>query len=230
MAMGLVGAVQAGWGQNQAIDPINVAGQPSAPAAVSAPMMPIAPIAAPVASVPAVPVAAAVPAVPMTPVIPAPPAAPAMPATADAVPATAPAAPPEVVTNPGPASANDGKAYPVSEVKIGYKFPHPEQPPVGELLDSQIKLGVVADGYVAPRPGVPVVSIKLGDIGKAVPQKLYHSGIAAIYSHVLRQFNAQGIIGVFVVVDSADIKMDPASPDKDEDVRPGTAPACNLWW
>jgi len=126
-----------------------------------------------------------------------------------------PAPEPVVVTNPGQAIPSDGKSYPVTEVKIGYKFPHPAQPPVGDLLNSEIKLGVAEDGYVAPRPGVPVVSVKLGDIGKSGPQKLYSSGIKAVYNHILQVFSARGIIGVFVVVDAADITAN------DADVRNG---------
>ena len=80
---------------------------------------------------------------------------------------------------------------------------------------------------MAPRAGVPTVMVSLGEIGKSGPQKLYKSGIAAIYSHILRQLNSRGIIGVFVVVDPADIKMDLASPEKDEDVR-GTRTSLQL--
>ncbi|HEY4330641.1 MAG TPA: hypothetical protein VGN88_12955 [Phycisphaerae bacterium] len=317
VALGLMAGARAGWGQNQAIDPMNVSGQGvAAPAAAvptrgvpAAPVSPITPatpgagrvpVAAPgipspaaaaqggasgaasqavvpvdvstqpgrpTAVTPAVPAtiptaaatnparpvtpaggpvlaqpvpaspstppaaAASIPAVPgatpsaATPVTPASPGTPGTPGTPVPVPvppltATTVSAPtPEVVT-PGAAIAQDGKSYPITEVKVGYMFPHPSLPSVDDLLNTQIRLGVTTDGYVAPRAGVPVVTMRLGDVGKSGIQKIYHSGIAAIYSHVLRIFNQKGIIGVFVVVDSADIKMDPSNPDKDEDIRP----------
>jgi hemolysin activation/secretion protein len=129
-------------------------------------------------------------------------------------PATAATVAPGAETAPfGIAIPTDGKAYPVTELKISYKFPHPDLPAIGELLDTEVSLGVVADGYVGPRPGVSVVPVKLGDLGRAGSVKLYRSAIQAIYSHLLKQFNSRGIIGVFVVVAPEDIT------DKDEDIR-----------
>ena len=103
--------------------------------------------------------------------------------------------------NPGEAIKADGKAFKVSEVLVDYKYPHPQLPQASELLNTTIELGVVKDGYVAPRPGAPVVRIRLADIGKGGPQQMYQSGVKAIYDHLLHLMNARGIIGVFVVVD-----------------------------
>ena len=116
--------------------------------------------------------------------------------------------------NPGQAIPEDGKVYPLTGLKIDYKSPHPEQPPIEELMNAEVRLGVVGDAYVAPRPGVPTVMVKLGDIGKTGPQKIYRSGIAAIYGGIVRFYNARGIIGVFVVVDANDIDAN------DNDTRP----------
>src|SRR4029079_10847201 len=53
--------------------------------------------------------------------------------------------------------------------------------------------------------------------------KIYRSGIAAIYGHILRYLNDRNIIGVFVVVDPEDIKTGPpgetAEVDRDVDNR-----------
>ena len=104
--------------------------------------------------------------------------------------------------------------YPVTGIKIDYKNVNPEQPPIADLLNTEITLGVKDDAYVAARPGVQVVKIKLGEVGKSGPQKIYRSGIAAIYGQVVRYYNARSIIGVFVVVDAADIDAN------DNDIRP----------
>jgi hemolysin activation/secretion protein len=116
---------------------------------------------------------------------------------------------------PGEAIPADGKSYPVSELKLEYKFAHPDLPALADLMDTEIKLGVVTDGYVGPRAGAPVASVKLSDLGRGGSLQLYRSAIQAIYSHLLKEFNSRGIIGVFVVVSPNDIT------DKDEDIRNG---------
>jgi hemolysin activation/secretion protein len=188
------------WGQG--VNPINVA--PGASAATM-PRVPAPPQTAP-ATVPAVPVASVPAPQAASAVAPAPGTMPEV-TVATAPPASEPAAP------FGEAIPADGKSYPVTELKVAYKYPHPELPGIGELMETELNLGVVADGYVAPRPGVAVAPVRLGDIGKAGPAKLYRSAIQAIYSHLLKQINSRGIIGVFVAVDPDDITS------KDEDIR-----------
>jgi hypothetical protein len=232
-------------GQNQAIDPVNVAGQgtpaatgaapalaPPATAAAQAPQQ-IVPatqavtppnVAPPAAPPPAAVVSPAAPATgPATIAAPTPVApgtAPANAAATSAAPttvaATAPAEPQkiEVTTVEG-----EGKAYPVTELKIEYLFPHPQLPSVDELLNTEVQLGVVDGGYVAPRTGIELVRVKLGDIGKGPVKKIFRSGITAIYGGVLRFLNSKGIIGVFVVVNKNDIQIDERDSKRDRDAR-----------
>lgn len=181
----------------------------------------------------AAPVAPAVPAAVVTPPAPAPaapaPAAPAQPAPATAAGNTAPeqgqtasAPAASAPANPNQVLASDGKAYPITGLNIGYKAQQPEAPPISELMNMEVKLGVVDDGYVSPRAGVQIATIKLGDIGKSGPQKIYRSGIAAIYGQIVKFYNARGIIGVFVVVDANDIDAN------DNDIRPADRKALQL--
>jgi ribose 5-phosphate isomerase B len=109
---------------------------------------------------------------------------------------------------------SDGKTYPLTGLKIDYQTPQPQQPPISELMNTPIRLGVVSDGYVSPREGVPVVTLKLGEVGKEGLQKIHRSGIAAIYGQIVHFYNARSIIGVFVVVDANDIDAN------DNDIRP----------
>jgi len=192
---------------------------PPPPAAAAPPAPAPAPAAVAPAAVPspAPGVAPAVIAQP-APVQPSPPV-PAAPEPA-APPATvAASAPAETQTASAPANPNqilesDGKPYPITGLKIDYKAQQPEQPPIGDLMNAEVKLGVVDGGYVAPRAGVQVATVKLGDIGKSGPQQIYRSGIAAIYGQIVRFYNTRGIIGVFVVVDANDIDAN------DSDIRP----------
>ncbi len=238
LALGLLAGVRAGWGQSQAIDPVNVTGPGRAAPAAAAPTparsaIPAAPAAGgagglvPVAA-PAAATQGVVPVdVTTRPGVPtaATPAAPAAVPTAATKPATptagAGAAPAAAAPTPGavpaaqPVAVDDGASFPLTAVLLEYPYPHPSLPTVGEMLDSTITLGVVEGRYVAWRPGVPSASIKLGDIGKSGVQKISQSGVKAIYNHLIAELNSRGIIGVFVVVDPADIDT------KDKDIRSG---------
>ncbi len=212
-----------------AAEPAAAVPTPAAPAAAAAP----AAVAAPAAATPAVeakPVETAQPAVPATPNTPststATPtaAAPETPSSepttvASTSPATEPVAAtsqaaPAMPDSSAVATAQDGKAYPVSGIKIDYFKPQLSQPPIEELMNTDIKLGVVKDGLVAPRPGIPAVTMHLSEIGHSGPQKIYRSAILAVYLQCVRFYNARGIIGVFAVVDAKDIDAN------DNDIRP----------
>jgi hemolysin activation/secretion protein len=145
-----------------------------------------------------------------------------MPATApaDATAATAPA--PEMAASPQTAPAEsqpaedskEGKGYPITAFKVNYYKESPNQPALERLLNRPIRLGVANDGYTSPKNAAQAVTVKLGDIGKQGITKIYRSGIETVYGSVVRFFNEQGIIGVFVVVDAKDIDSN------DNDIRP----------
>ena len=144
--------------------------------------------------------ATATPATAATPVETAPAAAAAVPAAATAstteststAPATAltiPARPAATIpASSAVATSTDGKSYPLTGVRIDYFKQHPAQPPVADLLNMPVKLGVTKDGLVAPRAGLPTVTLRLGDVGKSDPQRIYRSGIGSIYGQVVRFF------------------------------------------
>jgi len=127
---------------------------------------------------------------------------------------TAPADTTAADSQPATNQSKDGRAYPITGLKINYYKESPNQPPIEKLLNTTVKLGISDDGYTAPRPGSQIVSIKLGEIGTKGITRIYRSGIEAVYGQVVRFFNEQGIIGVFVVVDAKDIDA------SDRDIRP----------
>ena len=109
-------------------------------------------------------------------------APPAPPAEAGAVPAepavAAPAEPAaEVVAAPG---AMDGDAFAVSEFIFLYELSHPDLPDVESLQDLEVVLGVTLEGFVAPRAGVDVVTLRLGDLRGGSAQTFYASAIVAV--------------------------------------------------
>jgi hemolysin activation/secretion protein len=137
-----------------------------------------------------------------------------LPASALSIPPVAAAPAKPLPASSAVASDADGKSYPLTGIHIDYFKQHPTQPPVEALLNMPVKLGVTKDGWVAPRAGVPTVTMRLGDVGHSEPERIYRSGIASIYGQVVKFFNDRGIIGVFVVVDAKDIDA------KDNDLRP----------
>lgn len=110
---------------------------------------------------------------------------------------------------PAIALAMDGEPYLVGEFDPGYAEPHPDHPPLGPLRTAEIELGKVADGYVAPRKGVPIVHTTLEQLAEGEPTFYYASAIAAINLGILKHLNQQGLGAVLVQTHPADI--DPAS-------------------
>ena len=179
---------------------------------------------------PTAPTEMAQPTTPTTPTTPATPPSTEMAAT----PTTTPVRPiePQMLTTPtvsipastAAATAADGKSYPITGLRISYFKDTTGQPPINELLHTPVTLGVTKDGFVSAwtiqngvrvaKPGVPLVTLPLGEIGLSSPRKIYRSAIEACYLQVVRFYNAKGIIGVFVVVDSKDIDA------SDNDIRP----------
>ena len=125
-------------------------------------------------------------------------------ATGPAVAASGPATLPGLESTAVPIAA-DGPLYPCTGIVLKYHEDRPGEPPIAQLMDTPIKLGVVNDGYVTTRPGVPVTAIKLKDIGRGMPQALHQNGLNAIYLQLVDELYRRGIAGVFVVVDDTDV-------------------------
>lgn len=110
---------------------------------------------------------------------------------------------------PAIALAMDGEAYLVGDFEPEYAEPHPDHPPLASVLETEITLGRVADGYVAPRDGLPQVQTTLQEIAGEEPAFYYASAIAAINQGILQELNSKGLGAVLVQTNPADI--DPAT-------------------
>jgi len=114
------------------------------------------------------------------------------------------------------ASAADGRAYRVSGIVPAYAEEHPDHPDLATVLSAEVKLGQAEDGYVAPRKGVPTVVVKLADLADGLPGVYYASALAAVNRGLLLALNRQGLGGVTVQTNPADI-----DPTTGEDRRSG---------
>ena len=93
----------------------------------------------------------------------------------------------------------------VGDAKHALHGGHPGLPPVAELMQMALTLGKVADGYVATRPGVASVTVRLAGVPKLPVKKFYASAIQSINQQLLACFNRQGLVGIFVSPHPEDI-------------------------
>lgn len=144
---------------------------------------------------------------------------PARPASPEAV---APAAStreasPGSASSPGRAVPADGRVYAVSRFIIEWRTPGEGQPSADELLDAEVTLGVLPQGYVSsrelsgagqpladvmgrplPRSGVPTATFRLRDLGAGAGAQFHASAIGEVCRCVAAELNRRGFISVFV--------------------------------
>ncbi|MCY2954034.1 MAG: hypothetical protein NTU53_18995 [Planctomycetota bacterium] len=103
----------------------------------------------------------------------------------------------QAATNlPMPSEGDRPGPYLVSEIQVEYRTPHPDHPPIADLLKQPVSLCETSQGYVsrltkdkslkvsAPRPGFPVVTRKLSEWGKEGSQKFYATALADINDQI----------------------------------------------
>jgi hemolysin activation/secretion protein len=221
MTVGIMAGIGGATAPGQAVNPVNVGGgeqgksaalQPTSapadqvPAATGAPP---ATAAAAVSSVtPGETPAATAPATTLPTVTTG--EQPAVPATGNAETAPASTAPAVAATETSPPAALpksdlDGPAYRVSAMTLDYFVANPKQPPLAEIMNQEVELGIVDGAYVNARPGVQIIRVKISEIGKGGPDVMYLSAIKTVEEEVVRWLNNKSIIGVFVAIDPKDV-------------------------
>jgi hemolysin activation/secretion protein len=133
---------------------------------------------------------------------PAPPAQPAQPAPG--TPEAAPGTPAQQPT-PAVAAADDGAKYQVSRFILEYKTEHAGHPPIDDLLGARVRLGVVPDGFVAYREGLPSVTIRIGEVVEGSGGTFYRSALNTVARAIVEELNRRGLIGIFVQLHPEDI-------------------------
>jgi hypothetical protein len=93
------------------------------------------------------------------------------------------------------AVASDGPAYPVSGIKLQITSSTPEARALVELPELKLALGQVQNGFVAPRDGVPVASVRL----MVAPYSNYYaSAIQSIGMQISEHLEDEGFENVLV--------------------------------
>jgi hemolysin activation/secretion protein len=81
---------------------------------------------------------------------------------------------------------------------IEYPLPHPDLPPVPELLDLEVEMRVTRGGLMQPHPTTENVRFRLG----AVPpdSRIWDSGLVYVNQQILAEFERRGIGGVVITL------------------------------
>ncbi len=115
---------------------------------------------------------------------------------------------------------DDGPAYLVSRILLEYAVPS-QSPDLPDLQDEgfqnlTVTLGRTEEGYVAPRPGVEAVTLRLSDVTEGSGGKFFKSAIEEICLAVVREMNRRGVFATFVAPNSEDLEERPPYRDKRE--------------
>jgi hemolysin activation/secretion protein len=87
-------------------------------------------------------------------------------------------------------------SYRVERLAIEYALPHPEQPPVSELLALEVEFTPVRGGYREPIPRNRIVKLRLDQIPRGA--RFFTSALVHIQRALLAEFERRGIGGIIV--------------------------------
>ncbi|MEM7227397.1 MAG: ShlB/FhaC/HecB family hemolysin secretion/activation protein [Planctomycetota bacterium] len=115
---------------------------------------------------------------------------------------------------PRAALPQDGPVYVISHFELRYRRDHPDHPDLSLLHAMPIGLGLVEDGYVAPRQGVDIEWTTLGQL--TIP-----SADTSYYASAV-QWIIESILGWYIENDFMAVRVDPDFDDispRGEDIR-----------
>ncbi len=109
----------------------------------------------------------------------------------------------EVIEEAAPRE-EDGPRFAIGSIRLAYADDDPASlglPDLAEFEGVQFRLLQTAQGYVAPRRGLPAVTLTLQDIAEQPTRQFYASALLQISGQLVQEFNRRGVIGVFIVPD-----------------------------
>lgn len=99
----------------------------------------------------------------------------------------------------------DGPAYPISEFIPLFVREHEGLPSIEYVLETHVRLGLTAEGYVASRADMPVVLLRLGDLVERPVVVFYASAVQQVLEAVRDRLVTWELMGVFVAPHPDDI-------------------------
>lgn len=105
-----------------------------------------------------------------------------------------------------PDAERDGYAYPVTELRFAYPFPHDELPDASFYERVVVLLSPTSDGYIAPLAGAPTEAVRLGSFDGTRSRVIYGSALASINQGIRDALEREyGLIGHLVTPDASEI-------------------------
>lgn len=103
-------------------------------------------------------------------------------------------------------SESDGAPFEVGAINLVYDRDGPENPAIAELMNVPFEVLMLAEGMVAPRPGVPTVRLTLAELASQPPRTMYASAITSVGQALVRYMNREkGLLGPLLVPDELDL-------------------------
>jgi hemolysin activation/secretion protein len=100
----------------------------------------------------------------------------------------------------------DGLRRPLTSLEARYAREHPAHPSLDAMMDTSITLGQLADGYTAPREGVPSLTMRLGDIGGS--GGIYDAALPLISQAFASRARAFGLLGTYAEPDPSQVRLE----------------------
>ena len=115
----------------------------------------------------------------------------------------------------GPDLKIDGNPYEITSFSIKWRWDHPDLAEEAAMLTTPVALARTPDGWVRPRPGLQIERMTLQELNDQDEQIYYSSALATISATLSSRLINDGLMGVFVTVDPAQISDKPDSMGRD---------------
>jgi hemolysin activation/secretion protein len=90
------------------------------------------------------------------------------------------------------------QSYPVSAFVIEYPLPHPELPPIDELLALEVEMRATNGALMQPHPATENVRFRLGAVPPAT--RIWDTGLLYVNAQILAEFQRRGIGAVVITL------------------------------
>ncbi len=100
----------------------------------------------------------------------------------------------------------DGARHALTGIELRYEVEHPRHPAIGDVMAGSVTLGRLADGYTAPRDGVPselVPFAALGSLGG-----VYDAALPVISQAVVERLRQRGLLTAYVTPDASQMHLE----------------------
>ena len=90
------------------------------------------------------------------------------------------------------------QSYPVSAFVIEYPLPHPDLPPIDELLALEVEMRVTRGGFMQPHPATENARFRLGEVPPGT--RIWDTGLLYVNAQILAEFERRGIGAVVITL------------------------------